>query len=136
MKHDQQLRTKIVLRKICYGFRSVHANEACDEGSARGSWDFGEGDHQPFRPNPIGVGDHTNTLRRLLLVCNDPDIPTNLSTRPVKQRNTSSVEVLVLLRVHCSFLRITLMSWLLLLVTERAMLMSPKGQNASRDGFV
>ena len=37
MKHDQQLRTKIVLRKICYGFRSVHANEVCDEKNAWGS---------------------------------------------------------------------------------------------------
>ena len=34
------------------------------------------------------------------------------------------------------FLRITLMSGLLLLVTGRALLMSPKGRNASRDGLV
>ena len=34
------------------------------------------------------------------------------------------------------FLRITLMSGLLLLMTERALLMSPKGRNASRDGLV
>ena len=34
------------------------------------------------------------------------------------------------------FLRITLMSGLLLLATERALLMSPKGRNASRDGLV
>ena len=32
-------------------------------------------------------------------------------------------------------LRITLMSGLLLLVTERALLMSPKGRNASRNGL-
>ena len=56
--------------------------------------------------------------------------------RPVKQRNTSSVEILVPLRVHCSFLRITLMSGLLLLVTGLALLMSPKGRNASMDGLV
>ena len=29
--------------------------------------------------------------------------PTNLSTRPIKQRKTSLVEVLILLSVHCSF---------------------------------
>ena len=34
------------------------------------------------------------------------------------------------------FLRITLMSGLLLLVTGWALLMSPKGQNTSRDGLV
>ena len=62
--------------------------------------------------------------------------PNNLSIRPVKQRNTSSVEVSVLLRVHCLFLRITLMSGLLLLVTGRALLMSSKERNASRDGLV
>ena len=64
---------------------------------------------------------------------------TNLSTRPAKQRNTSSVEVSVLLHVldfFFFFLRITLMSGLLLLVTGRALLMSPKGRNASRDGLV
>ena len=60
------------------------------------------------------------------------------STRPVKQRNMSSVEVSVLLPVlgWIFFLRITLMSGLLLLVTGRALLMSPKGRNASRDGLV
>ena len=64
---------------------------------------------------------------------------TNLSTRPAKQSNTSSVEVSVLLHVldfFFFFLRITLMSGLLLLVTGRALLMSPKGRNASRDGLV
>ena len=63
---------------------------------------------------------------------------TNLSTRPAKQSNTSSVEISVLLHVLDSFffLRITLMSGLLLLVTGRALLMSPKGQNASRVGLV
>ena len=61
---------------------------------------------------------------------------TNLSTRPAKQSNTSSVEVSVLLHVLDFFLRITLMSGLLLLVTGRALLMSPKGRNASRDGLV
>ena len=34
------------------------------------------------------------------------------------------------------FLRMTLMNGLLLLVTGRALLMSPKGRNASRDGLV
>ena len=66
---------------------------------------------------------------------------TNLSTRPAKQSNTSSVEVSVLLHVldlffFFFFLRITLMSGLLLLVTGQALLMSPKGRNASRDGLV
>ena len=62
---------------------------------------------------------------------------TNLLTHPVKQRNTSLVEVSVLLHVYIwIFLRITLMSGLLLLVMGRAMLMSPKGRNASRDGLV
>ena len=37
--------------------------------------------------------------------------PTNLSTRPVKQRNTSSVEILVLLRVHCSFFKDNVNEW-------------------------
>ena len=62
-----------------------------------------------------------------------------LTTRPAKQSNTSSVEVSVLLHVldlFSLFLRITLMSGLLLLVTGRALLMSPKGRNASRDGLV
>ena len=36
-------------------------------GSARGNWDPREGRQQPFRPNPNGVGDHTTTLRRLLI---------------------------------------------------------------------
>ena len=62
---------------------------------------------------------------------------TNLSTRPAKQSNMSSVEVSVLLHaLDFFFLRITLMSGLLLLVTGRAQLMSPKGRNASRDGLV
>ena len=63
----------------------------------------------------------------------------NLSTCPAKQSNSSSVEVSVLLHVldlFFLFLRITLMSGLLLLVTGRALLMSPKGRNASRDGLV
>ena len=37
--------------------------------------------------------------------------PTNLSARPGKQRNTSSVEVLVLLRVHCSFFKDNVNEW-------------------------
>ena len=37
----------------------------CEE-NARGSWNPYEG-HQPFRPNPNGVGDRTTTLRRLLI---------------------------------------------------------------------
>ena len=37
--------------------------------SARGNWDPRE-DQQPFRPNPNGVGDHTSTLRRLLIGAN------------------------------------------------------------------
>ena len=60
-------------------------------------------------------------------------------TCPAKQSNSSSVEVSVLLHVldlFFLFLRITLMSGLLLLVTGRALLMSPKGRNASRDGLV
>ena len=64
---------------------------------------------------------------------------TNLSTCPAKQSNSSSVEVSVLLHVldlFFLFLRITLMSGLLLLVTARALLMSPKGRNASRYGLV
>ena len=61
-------------------------------------------------------------------------IPAGL-TRPAKQSNTSSVEVSVLLHVF-DFLRITLMSGLLLLLTGRALLRSPKGRNASRDGLV
>ena len=36
------------------------------EGSARGNWDPRK-DQQPFQPNPNGVGDHTTTLRRLLI---------------------------------------------------------------------
>ena len=36
------------------------------KGNARGNWDPREG-QQPFRPNPNGVGDRTNTLRRLLI---------------------------------------------------------------------
>ena len=38
--------------------------------------------------------------------------PATLSTRPVKQRNTSSVEVLVLLRLHCSFLKDNVNEWI------------------------
>ena len=37
--------------------------------------------------------------------------PINSSTRLVKQRNTSSVEVLVLLRVHCSFFKDNVNEW-------------------------
>ena len=36
---------------------------------------------------------------------------TNSSTRPVKQSNTSSVEFLVLLRVHCSFFKDNANEW-------------------------
>ena len=36
------------------------------EESARGNWDPREGQH-PFRPNANGVGDRTNTLRRLFI---------------------------------------------------------------------
>ena len=53
---------------------------------------------------------------------------TNLSTRPAKRGSASSVEVSVLLHVHSwiFFLRITLMSGLLLLVTGWALPMSLK----------
>ena len=37
--------------------------------------------------------------------------PTNLSTRSVKQHNTSSVEVLWLLRDHCSFYKNNINNW-------------------------
>ena len=55
-----------------------------------------------------------------------------------RSTKTSTDDVLVLLHVldFFFFLRITLMSGLLLLVTGRALLMSPKGRNASRDGLV
>ena len=77
----------------------------------------------------------TLSLKKIILSLT---IIKSLTTRPAKQSNTSSVEVSVLLHVHSwiFFLRITLMSGLLLLVTGRALLMSPKGRNASRDGLV
>ena len=40
-------------------------NGSC-EGSSQVDWDTRKG-QQPFRPNPNGVGDHTTTLRRLLI---------------------------------------------------------------------
>ena len=40
-------------------------NGSC-EGSARGNWDPRKG-QKPFRLNPNGVGDHTTTLRRMLI---------------------------------------------------------------------
>ena len=64
---------------------------------------------------------------------------THSLTLSTNYSNSSSVEVSVLLHVlylFFLFLRITLMSGLLLLVTGRALLMSPKGRNASRDGLV
>ena len=66
---------------------------------------------------------------------------TNLSNRPVKQRNTSSVEVSVLLHVHSwifLFFKDNVNEWVTFACngTGRALLMSPKGRNASRDGLV
>ena len=62
---------------------------------------------------------------------------TNLSTRFVKQCNTSSVEVSVLLMCIVGFFfKDNVNDGLLLLVTGQALLMGPKGRNASRDGLV
>ena len=59
----------------------------------------------------------------------------NLSTRPDKQRNTSSVEVSLLLHVHSwiviIFFKDNVNEWLLLLATGRALLMNPKGRKHS-----
>ena len=57
-----------ILKKLCAAllrsFRDKHSEKM--KGSARGNWDPWEG-QQPFRPNPNGVGDRTNTLRRPLI---------------------------------------------------------------------
>ena len=61
--------------------------------------------------------------------------PTNWSTCPDKQRNTSLVQVVVLRRVHCLF-EGQHNDGFLLLVTGRALLMNQKARNASWDGLV
>ena len=57
-----------ILKKRCAAllrsFRGQHSEKM--KGSARGNWDTREG-QKPFRPNSNGVGDHTTTLRRLLI---------------------------------------------------------------------
>ena len=58
-----------ILEKLCAAllrsFRVEHAKKWF-KGSTRGNWDPRE-DQQPFRPNPNGIGDRTNRLRRLLI---------------------------------------------------------------------
>ena len=57
-----------ILKKLCAAllrsFRGKHSEKMKE--SARGNWNPREG-QQPFRPNPNGVGNRTNTLRRLLI---------------------------------------------------------------------
>ena len=57
-----------ILKKLCAAllrlFRGQHREKI--KGSARGNWDPREG-QQPFRPNPNGDEDRTNTLRRQLI---------------------------------------------------------------------
>ena len=55
---------KILCAALLRSFRGQHSEKI--KGSFRGNWDPMEG-QQPFRPNPNGAGDHTTTLRRLLI---------------------------------------------------------------------
>ena len=62
---------RLVLKKLCAAILRgclggcTTKNGLC-EGSAWGNWDPRKG-QQPFRPNSNGVGDHTITLRQLLI---------------------------------------------------------------------
>ena len=55
--------------------------------------------------------------------------PTNLSTRSVEQRNTSSVEVSVLLHVHCRFFKDNVNEWV-------AFACDGTGKDKTRPGMV
>ena len=63
-----------ILKKLCAAllrsFREQHSEKM--KGSARGNWDSRES-QQPFPPNPNGVGDRTNMLRRLLIAAGAPN---------------------------------------------------------------
>ena len=58
------------------------------------------------------------------------------SAGPVPSQAKVTHSLKLSLTKKSNIFRITLMSGLLLLVTERALLMSPKGRNASWDGLV
>ena len=69
-REEQEKRedSRPILKKLCAAllrsFRGQHGEKL--KGSVRGNWNPWEG-QQPFRPSPNRVGDHTTTLRRLLI---------------------------------------------------------------------
>ena len=98
----------------------------------------------------LGEKSPTNIFRILEKIRGDPAVAAVKKwlsrikgEEPICQPALLSNAICRLLKSQCFylclvgfFLRITLMSGLLLLVTRRALLMSPKGRNASRDGLV
>ena len=88
-----------ILRKLCAALLRSFMGQHSDKmkGSAWGNWDPRE-DQQPFRPNPNGVGDHTTTLRWLLIGAGSCDFLLQFvinNCKPDGERNYDSLSKVV-----------------------------------------
>ena len=98
---ERQPILKMLCGALLQSFRGQHSEKMM--GSARGNWDPREG-QQPIRPNPTGVGDHTTTLRRLLIGADLTYLgrQASLSQRWLRRHFATSGTLSVLLYVSAS----------------------------------